>query len=286
MASRKIILLLIAGVVAVGTMLAVRNAATPTEPVAEQAPVVQVVEIAAAARDLTTGTILKDTDLKWIPWGAKTEGGAFYVKGTANLSDLVGAVARDNINAGEPLLTGRIVQPHDQGFLAAVLKPGQRAMSISLSPTAEVAGFIFPGDHVDVILTHSFSRKDSSDLTERRVSETILQDVRVLALDQRSDKVSNDPKIAATATLEINEKQAEKLALAADMTTQLSNKGSLSLILRSLAVEGEVDKKPTPTWDSDVSPAYPTVNGDDGLMQRVQVMRGKTITENTFERHR
>jgi pilus assembly protein CpaB len=163
-----------------------------------------------------------------------------------------------------------------------------RAMSVSLSPTAEVAGFVFPGDRVDVILTHSFSRKDMSDLTERRVSETILQDVRVLALDQRSDNQSTDPKVAQTATLQVDEKQAEKLALAVDMTAAQSvNKASISLVLRGLATdEKSPDKKPTPTWDSDVSPAYPTVNGDDGLMQRVQVMRGKTITEDTFEKHR
>ena len=62
---------------------------------------------------------------------------------------------------------------------------------------------------------------------------------------------------------------------------------ALSLVLRGLASdEKSPDKKPGPTWDSDVSQAYPTVNGDDGLMQRVQVMRGKTITENTFEKHR
>jgi len=289
MASRKIILLLIAGVVGIGTVVAVHSMMQPEQQTADQAPVVQAVEVAAAAHDLTTGTILKDTDLKWIPWATSTDGGAFYLKGTTNLPDLVGSVARDNISSGEPILSGRIVQPHDQGFLAAVLTPGMRAMSVSLSPTSEVSGFIFPGDHVDVILTHSFSRKDVSDLTERRVSETILQDVRVLALDQRSDKQTNDPKIAATATLEVDVKQAEKLALAADMTAQMSNKGTLSLVLRSLAHTGdkaEPDKKPTPTWDSDVSPAYPTVNGEDGLMQRVQVMRGKAITEDTFERHR
>ncbi|MDE1900217.1 MAG: Flp pilus assembly protein CpaB [Alphaproteobacteria bacterium] len=285
MTTRKITLLLVAAVIAIGTVIAVRNATRPAQQAA-QVPVVQQTEVAAAARDLPTGTILKDSDVKWIPWPANTDGSDLFVKDKAKLSDISGAVVRDAINEGEPILPSHIVQPHDQGFLAAVLLPGMRAMSIALSPTAEVSGFIFPGDRVDVILTHSFSRKDVADLTERRISETILQNVRVLALDQRSDKDSNDPKVAGTATLEVSAKQAERLALAVDMSTQGGmNKGELSLVLRSLA-SGGPDKAPTPTWDSDISPAYPAVNGEDGLMQRVQVMRGKSTTEDTFERHR
>jgi pilus assembly protein CpaB len=278
---------LIAAVIAMGMIVVVRSSMTPVAPPPEQAPVVQVTEIAAASRDLPTGTILKEADLKWINWPSTADTTPLLIKGQTTLADIAGAVVRDGFRSGEPIISARVAHPHDQGFLAAVLSPGLRAMSISLSPTAEVAGFVFPGDRVDVILTHSFSRKDVSALTERRVSETILQNVRVLALDQRSDNQSTDPKIATTATLEVEEKQAEKLALAADMTTQMTNKGSLSLVLRSLAADDKgPDKKPTPTWDSDVSPAYPTVNGDDGLMQRVQVMRGKAITEDMFERRR
>lgn len=288
MASRKITLLLVAGVIALGTVFAVRNLAQPPAPPVAQQPVILITEIAAASHDMPTGTIMKEGDLKWIQWSAEADTSTMYVKGKTNLADLAGAVVRDGFRTGEPILSARIAQPHDQGFLAAVLTPGMRAMSISLSPTAEVAGFIFPGDRVDVILTHSFSRKDSAELTERRISETILQNVRVLALDQRSDNQATDPKIAQTATLEVDEKQAEKLALAADMSTaQASNKGAVSLVLRSLASEDPgPDPKPTPTWDSDVSHAYPTVNGEDGLMQRVQVMRGKALTEDTFERRR
>jgi pilus assembly protein CpaB len=288
MGSRKVTLLLIAGLIALLTVFIAHSMMQPQQAAEAVVEPAKITEIAAAAHDMPTGTILKDVDLKWIQWAADADTSTLFVKGKTNLSDLAGAVVRDGVRSGEPILTGHIAQPKDQGFLAAVLTPGKRAMSISLSPTAEVAGFIFPGDRVDVILTHSFSRKDSENLTERRVSETILQDVRVLALDQRSDNQSTDPKVAQTATLEVDEKDAEKLALATDMTSQTSsNKGAISLVLRSLASDNPgPDAKPTPTWDSDVSPAYPTVNGDDGLMQRVQVMRGKAITEDTFERRR
>ncbi len=121
----------------------------------------------------------------------------------------------------------------------------------------------------------------------------MLTNARVLALDQKSDNQSVEPKVATTATLEVTPKQAEKLALASDLVggpNSAAGRGALSLALRSLATdEATTSTTPVatgPTWDSDVSPAYPTVNGEDGLMQKVQVMRGKEMTETTFERHR
>lgn len=310
MSKRRIALLLVAGIIAMMTVLVARTMMTTQQQ--EAAPVqVQMTEIMAATRDLPIGTILKETDMKWIQWAADADTSQFYLKGRDDMGRLNGAVLRDGMRAGEPFLTGHVVQPKEHGFLAVILTPGKRAMSVPLSPNAEVAGFIFPGDHVDVILTHSFSRKDNVDLTERRVSETVLTDVRVLALDQRSDSLSSDPKVAQLATLEVTPKQAERLALAADLAGgPTSTKGSLSLVLRSLAAE-EQEAVPTDaatpnaaattsttpaaiaksqehstTWDSDVSPAYPGVNGDDGLMQRVHIMRGKEATDTNFERHK
>src|SRR5471030_901632 len=102
-------------------------------------------------------------------------------------------------------------------------------MSVTLTPSAEVAGFIFPGDRVDVILTHSFSRKDVSALTERHVSETVLTNARVLALDQKSDDQTTDPKVAQLATLEVTPRQAEKLVLAADLIGGQGGRGTISL---------------------------------------------------------
>ena len=290
MPRRKILLLMIAGLIALGTVAITRSMMTPVD--VPPAPVaVPVMEILAATRDLPTGTILKESDMKWVGWPKEAETSKLYVKGTANMESLVGAVLREGLRADEPLIQGRVVQPHEQGFLAAVLTPGLRALSVNLTPSSGVAGFIFPGDHVDVILTHSFSRKDVSELTERRVSETVLTDVRVLALDQKSDSQTTDPKVAQLATLEVTPKQAEKLSLAQDMVSQSGmSHATLSLVLRSLASEDataapNADAHRGPTWDSDVSQAFPTVNGEDGLMQKVQIMRGKDITETNFERH-
>ena len=291
MSSRKIILLALALLVGIGTFIAFRAAQTPA-PVAP-APVAETTEVLAAARDLPTGTILKEIDMKWIPWASSAENSKLYIKGKTDMSTLVGAVVREGMHADEPIESGRLVQPHQQGFLAAVLTPGMRAVSVTLTPGAEVAGFIFPGDHVDVIMTHGFivkSAKNNSDTTERRLSETIITDARVLALDQRSDNQSTDPKVAQLATLEVTPKQAERLVLASEMGGQAnrgSGVGTITLVLRSLASTDATaeqaapsDANPSLTMDSDISPVFSRVTH----LQNVQVMRGKETTEATFEK--
>jgi pilus assembly protein CpaB len=304
MSKRKLILLIVAGIVALGTMIVAKSLMAPTQQQPVQEVQASTTQILAATRNMPTGTILRDSDMKWTPWPAEADTSQLYVKSKDDMGRLVGGVLRDAVREDEPILMGHVVQPHEHGFLAVVLEPGKRAMTIALTPSAEVAGFIFPGDHVDVILTHSFSRQDVSSLTERRVSETVLTDVRVLALDQKSDDLTTDPKVAQLATLEVSPKQAEKLALASDIVgipgAGGGGRGTLSLALRSLAAEsvtegGAVVPPLTPqmigdertaTWDSDVSSAYPTVNGEDGLMQKVHVMRGKDATDKIFERHK
>lgn len=337
MSSRKIILLSLALLIGLATFIAFRSSTGPQQ---EKPEPIKTTEVAAAARDLPIGTVIKETDLKWIPWPANAENAQLYVKGKVELSSLIGSVLREGFRADEQIVSAKLVQPHQQGFLAAILTPGMRAMTIPLTPSSGVAGFIFPGDHVDVILTHSFSRKDVSSLTERRVSETVLTDVRVLALDQKSDNQNIEPKVAQLATLEVSAKQAEKLALALDIVGLQGNsgRGMISLVIRSLATDEEkrnaispnqgetttdanlstssttqitttteeritsgagaelaippnglppsANGRRNPTWDSDVSPVYPAVNGEDTLMQKVQVMRGKEITETVFERRR
>ncbi|MDD4616269.1 MAG: Flp pilus assembly protein CpaB [Alphaproteobacteria bacterium] len=291
MASRKISLLAAATIVAIGTAALVKNMSQPEPKQAQSLPEIAAIEIAIAAHDLPTGTILKESDLKWSRWAANADTSAMLVKGKTVLANYAGAVVRDGFRAGDPIMASRVAHSKDQGFLAAVLTPGMRAMSVSLSPTSQVAGFIFPGDRVDVILTHSFSRKDVSALSDRHVSETVLRKVRVLALDQRSNNQSKDPKVSQLATLEVSPKDAEKLALAVEIASeQGGTKTALTLILRSLAADEAIDAKAeekfTPTWDNEVSRSYPDSNGDDGLIHRVQVMRGKNTTENVFERQR
>lgn len=286
MSKRRVFLLTAAALIALVVVIVVHS--SMQAPDNASAPAMQTTEILAAARDLPTGTIVRDSDFKWIPWAADAETGKLYVKGKADIGGLAGGVLREGMHTDEPVLMGRVVQPHEQGFLAAVLTPGMRAITVTLTPSGEVAGFIFPGDRVDVILTHRFvvkNDKGDNDTIERSLSETVVTDARVLALDQKSDNQSTDPKVAQLATLEVTSQQAEKLTLAMDMAgPATNNKGSLSLVLRSLASNvnnpnAAPDKTPGPTMDSDVSPVFSRVV----RLQKVEVMRGTSKSETIFQ---
>ncbi len=298
MQARKLVLLLVALIIAGGTaMLAKSVMKSPNQNAGSATTEVTATdEVLVAARDLPAGTLIKDADLKWRPWptGAATD--SFAVKGKKDTADYVGAVVRQGLRAGEPIMAGRVVRTKEQGFLAAVLEPGMRAVSIPVTPAGGVAGFVFPGDRVDVIVTHQVARRTDPDPNGRRVSETILTNVRVLALDQRTNDQATEPKVAQIATLEVTPKQAESIAL----VTQI---GTLSLVLRSLAgneddapglnasalaVTGGVPETlgldaPGMTWDSDVSNVLAKPGNRRGTVQTIQIMRGKETTESVFE---
>ena len=145
-----------------------------------------------------------------------------------------------------------------RGFLAAVLRPGFRAMSIQVTATSGIAGLVFPGDRIDLILTHTVKRGGS----DRRASETVLTNLRVLAIDQSVNDQAGNPRVFKNATLELTPKQTEMLAVLGEL-------GRLSMTLRSLAKdEAELERltnsgdplaEPDPargltyTWDTEVS---------------------------------
>lgn len=319
MSMRKLPLLVIALLIALATVFVARTMLSGgSGPVAVEPKAPPTYEILVAARDLPAGTILAETDMKWQIW-PKEEGETGYaVKGTVESKDFVGNVVRYGIQAGEPVATGRVVKPGEQGFMAAALAPGMRAVSIAITPVAGVAGFVFPGDRVDVIVTHQIGRKSETETTERKVSETMLKDVRVLALDQKMSNQVTEPKVAQIATLEVSPKQAETIAL-------ISELGTVSLALRSIANDpAEVAEPAKPegsetavttsstttgtpapatippvdaslldpnqppalepvTWDSDVSKVLPRPANRSGAVQKIQIIRGKEITESIFD---
>ena len=290
MPPRKLVLLLVALLIAGGTVFVARSTMTPPPDASVIVPQASATtEVLVAAKDLPSGTLLKDADMKWQVWPAEGALDGFAVKGKNQQADYVGAVVRQGLRTGEPLLAGRIVRAHEQGFMAAVLSPGLRAVSVSITPVGGVAGFVFPGDRVDVIVAHQVNRKTDTEPNGHKVAETMLTNVRVLALDQKSNDQMTEPKIAQTATLEVNPKQAETLALVSEI-------GTLSLALRSVA--NGPDEPPTLadstpetsgsknnglTWDSDISRVLPGPNNRNGTVQRVQIMRGKDTTETVFD---
>jgi pilus assembly protein CpaB len=144
---------------------------------------------------------------------------------------MVGAVARVSIAKGEPITTGKLVKPGEQGFMAAMLTPGYRAVAIPISAQTAAAGFILPNDKVDIIVTRSMPPAPGAQGEQIR-SDVVLQDVRVLAIDQkfRTETAAPAPAIGGVATLELSPRDAETLAMAEKM-------GSVSLALRGIESE-------------------------------------------------
>jgi pilus assembly protein CpaB len=198
--------------------------AAPTGPL----PAAQVL---VAATALPAGTILKPGQARWQAWPAGTSTAGYLTQANTRLDQMTGAVVRASVDAGEPLTANRLVQPGDRSFLAAVLQPGYRAVTVNVTASTGLAGLAMPGDHVDVILNIAAPRPENGNQVG---SVTVLQDLRLLAMDQRADAtkdpkdVKKDAAVPQTATLEVTPRGAEIVGAAEQM-------GTLSLSLRSLA---------------------------------------------------
>ncbi|MEX0298338.1 MAG: Flp pilus assembly protein CpaB [Kordiimonas sp.] len=272
---RGLILLVLAAIGVALVIMFTRSFLTSAQQQAQTAQVTTAktpaVQILVAKRDLHVGTILKPEDAGWQAWPQAGLTSAYYVSKQDKLKSVHGKVVRVPITAGEPVTKTSIVAQGERGFLAAILTPGMRAVSIKLSPTAGIGGFVFPGDRVDVILTHELKVSRSETY---QVAETVFQNVRILAVDQKS-QTDDKVKIAKTATIEVTPKMAEKVAM-------LSNIGTLSLSLRSLAQTAEgtgadPDSPPVPTttshsMGSEVSGFLPSLDS-----QSIRVARGSDV---------
>jgi pilus assembly protein CpaB len=232
MDAKKIVLLIGALIVAGITAFMAKTMFT-TQPAAPTVQAAKVPDsgpqILVATRTLTVGTIIEPDSFRYQPWPKELVDNAYFEKGESDPATLAGTVVRFSVTAGQPLTKGALVQPGDRGFLAAALGPGMRAVTVSVSAQQGVAGFIFPGDRVDVVLTQSIEGGDGPAL---RAAETIVRNVRVLATDQRvisDDKEGKrEVKTFSTITLEVTPRLAEKVAVAMRV-------GDLSLSLRSIA---------------------------------------------------
>lgn len=227
---KKLVLLIGALIIAIGTAFAARSifagggaptaeAAQPTGP-----------RVLVAKRALPAGTIITADALGFQPWPKELVKDAYFIDGEADMNKLLGTVVRYPITAGEPVTQGTLVSPGDRGFLAAALGPGMRAITVPVSAMTGVAGFVFPGDRVDLVLTQTVSGDSGQDL---KAAETVIRNLRVLATDQTTETTTDENgKTVVTAfrtvTLEVTPKIAEKVAVAQTI-------GTLSLALRSLA---------------------------------------------------
>lgn len=238
-------------------------------PAVSAAPV-NVAKVLVAVRDLPEGHRLTPADMVWKDWVVADVHPAYITDGSVPLpnaegvvetapvaeeekpegtvakvvnvvttlntptavDEISGSVVREVILSGEPIQMRKLVRAGESGYMAAFLEPGMRAMSIPVAADTAAGGFILPGDRVDVLLTRKVDVKNGEEVTQRTVTSTVLQNLKVLAIDQATAAAAEQSAVlGATATLEVNQRDAETMALArAD--------GTLTIILRSYADAG------------------------------------------------
>jgi len=218
----------------------------------------QTVSVLAAARALPAGTLLRPGDMRWLGLPPDEVGKDSIIGAPGGETPFVGALARRAFRKDEPFAASDLLKPADRNFLAAVLAPGLRAVTLAVEAPQTASGLVLPGDHVDVILTQNLG--DQVDSGHRAVAETVLSDVRVVAvaeaLSSAAKPTASESRFAQTVqtpktiTLEVSEADAQKLLLAVQL-------GKIDLSVRALAVSATPPPEIAlqPTWPDDVSAA-------------------------------
>jgi len=226
----------------------------PQAPVETAAPVIQKVEyvkVLVAAQNLPLGSRLGESAVEWKQWPVEAVSPAFIsndLRPTAD-AELLNAIVRTPIVQGEPINEAKLVKAGDSGVMAALLRPGMRAVTTRISVDTAAGGFIQPGDRVDIILTQTIQRNrvgnNQSGNQRVYVSDTVFENVHVLAIDQTFSTSANSgaTKIGSTATFEMSQADAELLQEAVA-------KGDLSLTLRGIR-NSRVKAPTTATFDKE-----------------------------------
>jgi len=242
-------------------LLAGRSDAPPPPP--PPLATVDTVDILVAKKDINIGQAILADDMGWTAWPTASAS-PLFVRRTARanaIEQLAGAIARVPIASGEPLRESKLIKANGSGYMAAILPAGMRAVSTEISPETGAGGFILPNDRVDVLLTRRDKEAERLTGVESIVAETLLSDVRVLAIDQAvEEKNGQRVVVGKTATLELLPRQAETLGMG-------RLQGTLSLALRSLV-------------DSDPNKRSPEAQLEDsGASNRMNMVRfGVTTT--------
>ncbi|HEY1709402.1 MAG TPA: Flp pilus assembly protein CpaB [Rhizomicrobium sp.] len=226
MNTQRILILVIAAVAAGAVAFLARGLLGGGTPqVKAEVPQIVTTDVLVASDNMQPGTPLDGTKVHWQKWPRSNVDASFITSETApNIDAAVkGTIVRSPLTAGQPISNTAIVHADAASFMAATLTPGMRALSIAISTDTGAGGFILPNDHVDVVQTIKLAESPP-----RFKSSTILENIRVLAMDQ-TFKEDKDQKVvlAKTATLELSPDQAELIA-----KSQAS--GTLSLALRAL----------------------------------------------------
>lgn len=218
-----------------GAMLMMGRSAPPEPPpvVAEAAPAMKTVDVLVAAADIPMGQTLKPADIRWLAWPADSAPSGVLKRTEVpnGLEETAGSIARSSFLGGEPIRREKLIKADGSGFMSAILPAGMRAVAISIDTrgATSAGGFILPNDRVDVLRTYRDDESSRSGGVDVHMSETILSNIRVLAIGQNVQERNGEKVVTGeTATLELTPQQAELVTLAQKV-------GQLSLVLRSLA---------------------------------------------------
>jgi pilus assembly protein CpaB len=290
----RVFILVIAAVAAIALAFVLRGAvggkpAAPAAVAAAPAPTVATptVQILTARRDLPIGTRIAASDMTWTAWPAGALNPAFITDGAAPAAPATGAqavaqkagqtatgmmgqgpaqalegsIVREPIISGEPIIKRKLVRGGESGYMAVVLSPGMRAMSVSITTDTAAGGFILPGDRVDVLQSRPVEGGKGYS------SETVLQNVRVLAVDQVTEAAKDSKsQVGAVATLEVPQADSELMARA---QAEGKSGGGLVLALRSYA---------------DIGGPSGRVGGPGGSGSTIHVYRAGQASEVTVSR--
>jgi pilus assembly protein CpaB len=223
---RDIIGLVLALVLAIGVAFLTRLFLTKSDIAQKEvtAQSIEVTRVIIGAKDIPVGTKIKPGDLVWQEWPQKSLNPSYITEATGKIEEYNGAIVKDSVLKGEPIVAGDFIKAGDRGLLAALVAPGKYAISIDITPSSGSSGLIYPGDYVDVILSKRVTPEGGSEYGN---SETIVTNVKVLAMDIDLSAPADKPKAPPhVATLEVDQGQAETI-------TAAQKEGTLSLALRS-----------------------------------------------------
>ena len=213
-------------------MVLALNLAAPTSTQKPEPPKqadLNTVKVLVATADVPMGKTINDSDIDWRDWPKDSVSSLFVTGGTVDAkASVVNAIARATFYAGEPISQAKLIHS-DRGFLSAILPEGKRAVALKIAADTSAGGFILPNDHVDVIMTRRVDQGADAGNGPQYITETILNNVRVLAIDQTIEKVAKkegdttgDTVIGQTATLELTPQQAQIVTVAQQMSDRLN----------------------------------------------------------------
>jgi pilus assembly protein CpaB len=228
-----------------------------------------------AEHPLPAGTLARDNDFKSVL--ATTVPADAIVDTAEARSGLRGSLIRTYLDAGMPITNANVLRPRDRGFVASVLAPGTRAVTVAVDAVSGVAGLIWPGDHVDIILTQDIDKETPARHT---LSETVLTNIRVIAIDQEivqgaPTDASAAGRLVRTVTLEVDPAQAEKTTVAAHI-------GKLTLAIRAAvdqATDQDAELPNRTTYGADVSPALARADRPTRVTGTVTVLTGGKLLQ-------